>query len=218
MERPQAESYRTVRGEGRYEETIQKSRFIGIAFPAFSEAEAKAALDRVRAEFPDASSLCYGYVCGASGQLQRFYDDHEPVGGMPILDAIRKRGLIGCGCAVVRYFGGIKLGAGGLARAFGSAAIAAIDAAQPGLAERSLRYQVVFDYSLQGKMEYELAHSPHRLEQVEFGMDVTMTVLVRAADRAAFEGLVGNITNGQALYEVTEEIFSFWDSSRKVSL
>ena len=49
-------------------------------------------------------------------------------------------------------------------------------------------------------------------------MDVTMTVLVRAADRAAFEGLVGNITNGQALYEVTEEIFSFWDSSRKVSL
>ena len=172
----------------------------------------------MRAEFPDASSLCYGYVCGASGQLQRFYDDHEPVGGMPILDAIRKRGLIGCGCAVVRYFGGIKLGAGGLARAFGSAAIAAIDAAQPGLAEKSLRYQVVFDYSLQGKMEYELAHSPHRLEQVEFGMDVTMTVLVRAADRAAFEGLVGNITNGQALYEVTEEIFSFWDSSRKVSL
>ena len=115
---------------------------------------------------------------------------------------------------MVRYFGG----AGGLARAFGSAAIAAIDAAQPGLAERSLRYQVVFDYSLQGKMEYELAHSPHRLEQVEFGMDVTMTVLVRAADRAAFEGLVGNITNGQALYEVAEEIFSFWDSSRKVSL
>ena len=67
-------------------------------------------------------------------------------------------------------------------------------------------------------MEYELVHSPYRLEHVEFGMDVTMTVLIRAADRTAFESLVGNITNGQALYEVTEEIFSFWDSSRKVSL
>ena len=99
------------------------AEYWAVSYTHLSEAEAKAALNRVRAEFPDASSLCYGYVCGVSGQLQRFYDDHEPVGGMPILDAIRKRGLIGCGCAVVRYFGGIKLGTGGLARAFGSAAI-----------------------------------------------------------------------------------------------
>ena len=210
MAGPMADSYRTVRGEGRYEETINKSHFIGIAFPAFTEEEAKARIAEIRAEFPDLSSICYGYVCGASGQLQRFYDDHEPVGGMPILDAIRKRGLIGCGCAVVRYFGGIKLGAGGLARAFGSAAIGAVDAAGPGIAERSYRYQVTFDYSQQGKMEYFLEHSTYQLENTEFGLDVTMTVLVRGAEKDAFIGRVEDICSGSALYEVIEETFSFW--------
>ena len=67
-------------------------------------------------------------------------------------------------------------------------------------------------------MVYELAHSPQPLEHMDFGVDVNMNRRVGAADQAAFESLIGNISNGQALYEVTEEIFSFWDSSRKVSL
>lgn len=212
MALPAEVSYFTVRCEGRSEEVINKSRFIGIASPAFTEAEAKAAIEAAAREFPDASSMCWGYVCGASGQLQRFYDDHEPVGGMPILDAIRKRGLIGCVCVVIRYFGGIKLGMGGLARAFGSAAIAAINEAGPGTAEKSLRYQVTFDYALQGRMDYWLEHSPYRSEKTEFGMDVTVTVLVRGADSEAFETAVNDLSGGAALLEVVDETFAFWEN------
>ncbi len=204
-------TYFTVRQEGRTETVINKSRFIGIAAPAFYEEEARARIQAVTEEFSDASSLCWGYVCGLSGQLQRFYDDHEPVGGMPILNAIRMRGLIGCVCVVVRYFGGIKLGMGGLARAFGSAAISAIEAADPGLAEKSLRYHVTYDYGFHGKMDYFLGHSEYRQEKTEFRMDVTQTVLVREKKRADFEQQINDLTDGAVLAEVIEEFYAFWD-------
>jgi uncharacterized YigZ family protein len=208
-------AYWTLRREGRSEQTIQKSRFIGIAFPADSEGQAQEGIARIRREFPDASSLCYGYVCGASGQLQRYEDDHEPVGGLPILDALRKRGLIGCACAVVRYFGGVKLGAGGLARAFGTSAVAAIEQAGPGLAEESLRYEIAFDYSQQGKVEYFILHSPFRLENTTFGQKVTMTVLARAADQAELEARLLDICAGRITLRILERPYSFWDPSRK---
>ena len=183
MENPSEETYFTIRKEGRSETVINKSRFIGIASPAFTEREAKARIQAVAEEFQDASSMCWGYICGISGQWQRFFDDHEPVGGMPILNAIRLRGLTGCVCIVVRYFGGIKLGMGGLARAFGNSAIASIEAADPGLAEKSLRYNVVYDYSLHGKMDYFWEHSEYRHEETDFGLDVSDTVLVREKSR-----------------------------------
>jgi len=122
--------YCALEREGVYEETINKSRFIGYASPALEEEDALSYLQEIQKRHPDASCICHAYVSGLSGAIQRFYDGHEPVGGMPILDAIRKRGVTGSVCAVVRYFGGVKLGMGGLARAFGNVAIAAVDAAR----------------------------------------------------------------------------------------
>lgn len=204
------EAYRSLRRRSRVEQVINKSRFIGIAFPAFSEEEALEVIAGIRREFADCSSLCYGFVCGFSGQLQRFNDDHEPVGGMPILDAIRKRGLTGCGCAVVRYFGGVKLGMGGLARAFGATAIEAVDAAEPGMTHRSLRLSVQLPYDAQGKVDYFLAHSPYILEKTDFTQAVTLTVLLRATEEPRFLAALADLTAGRAQTALLDETFAFW--------
>lgn len=204
-------AYQTVRRRSCVESVVNKSRFIAIAFPAFSAEEAQAGVDAIRREYADCSSMCYGYVCGFSGQIQKFFDDHEPVGGMPILDAIRKRGLTGCACAVVRYFGGVKLGMGGLARAFGSAAIEAVEAAEPGTARKSLRMGIRAGYEYHGKVDYYLAHSPYILEDTQFTDRVGLRVLLPWEEKDAFSAAVQDLCAGNAELEVLEETFAFWE-------
>lgn len=106
-----------------HEETVQKSRFIAKAAPVVSEEEALAFLAANRE--PQATHNCYAYKLG---NLYRFSDDGEPTGtaGKPILHAIEAQGLDGVVVLVVRYFGGVKLGAGGLVRAYGGVAAEAL--------------------------------------------------------------------------------------------
>ena len=94
-----------------------------------SEEEVRAFLARVRTEFPDATHHCYAFVADTLGNLMRFSDDGEPQGtaGMPILDALRGKKLYQTAVVVTRYFGGVKLGAGGLVRAYSGAASECLD-------------------------------------------------------------------------------------------
>ena len=82
---------------------------------AMDEKESLQFIEAIKSEHPLASVICYGYVCGYQSQIQKYHDGHEPVGGKPILSAIKLKELTGVTCAVVRYFGGVKLGVGGLA-------------------------------------------------------------------------------------------------------
>ena len=107
------------------------SRFLGDAVPVATEDEARAAVDAVRAREHAATHVGWAYRLGAEGDRFRSADDGEPGGtaGVPILREIEGRGLTDCLVTVTRYYGGTKLGAGGLARAYGEAAGAALDAA-----------------------------------------------------------------------------------------
>lgn len=109
----------------------RKSRFIAIASPARSAREAEALIAQAREDYPDATHHCYAYRTGLSGTVVRSNDDGEPQGtaGRPILDVIERNGLQNTCIVVVRYFGGIKLGAGGLVRAYRAAAAAAVEQA-----------------------------------------------------------------------------------------
>lgn len=109
----------------------RKSRFIAIAAPAVSAQEAEALIAQAREDYPDATHHCYAYRAGLSGTVVRTSDDGEPQGtaGRPILDVIERNGLENACIVVVRYFGGIKLGAGGLVRAYRAAAAAAVERA-----------------------------------------------------------------------------------------
>ncbi len=120
--------YRGVFGETEYEFTVERSRFIAFVARTAGEEEARAYLSRVKEKHPFATHVCYAYVADREGNLQRFSDDGEPQGtaGMPILGVLKAQGLCETTAAVVRYFGGIKLGAGGLVRAYSSAAAEAV--------------------------------------------------------------------------------------------
>ena len=119
-----AKSFYTVGTEAETEIIINRSRFIGRAFPINNEEDALLLLEQVRAEFPDASHHCYAYVLGRGSNIQRFNDDGEPGGtaGMPILQVILQQEIEDVLVVVTRYFGGIKLGAGGLVRAYSKSA------------------------------------------------------------------------------------------------
>lgn len=118
----------TVKARAEHLDEVQGSRFLAVATPVASVEEAAALLDEQRTAHPDASHHVWAYRVGTA---QRFSDDGEPGGtaGRPVLEVILKRELDFVAVVVVRYFGGRKLGAGGLARAYGAAAARALDAA-----------------------------------------------------------------------------------------
>jgi uncharacterized YigZ family protein len=127
------DQYRTIRAEVLLETKVQGSRFIGIALPVRTKDEAAAALKTIKNKYFDATHHCYAYRLGPGGEQFRSSDDREPGGtaGRPILAALERKGMSDAMVVVVRYFGGTKLGIPGLGRAYGQAADAALDAAEP---------------------------------------------------------------------------------------
>lgn len=113
------------------EKMIERSRFITYSSHVESEKEAKEFLELLKEEHPFATHICYAFVADKQGNLQRFSDNGEPQGtaGLPILENLKNRDLAYTCVAVVRYFGGIKLGAGGLTRAYSACAKEHLDAA-----------------------------------------------------------------------------------------
>jgi uncharacterized YigZ family protein len=123
---PCTEAYQTLSSGGpfSFEVEVKKSRFIGYASRADSWSDAQIQIDMVKQEHPKARHWCYAFCAGVNPVTERCSDDGEPTGtaGAPIMNAIRGEGLSDTICIVVRYFGGIKLGTGGLIRAYGNAA------------------------------------------------------------------------------------------------
>ncbi|MDE7084622.1 MAG: YigZ family protein, partial [Clostridia bacterium] len=115
-----AEKYKSVAGETVTEKIIEKSRFITVSRHICGDDEAKAFVAEISKKHADATHNCYAYVCDKLGNILRFSDDGEPQGtaGMPMLEVLRANGLCETAVVVTRYFGGIKLGAGGLVRAY----------------------------------------------------------------------------------------------------
>jgi uncharacterized YigZ family protein len=130
---PVSQSFTTIAESVRAELKVRGSRFIGTAIPVRSKEEATAELARIQKEFWDATHNCYAYRLAPDGLQYRFADDGEPSGsaGKPILFVIQQRELADVMVVVTRYFGGTKLGVGGLARAYGETAGAALDLATP---------------------------------------------------------------------------------------
>ncbi len=137
---------RTIARDYRNEIVIEKSRFICTLKKVNSEAEAQDFIKAIKKEYWDATHNCSAYI--VDDLAQRSSDDGEPSGtaGIPMLEVLRKNELIGTAAVVTRYFGGIKLGAGGLVRAYSGSVAGAI--AECGLAERILMSRFSFTYDL----------------------------------------------------------------------
>ena len=124
------DEYRTVARAGVHETEVNRSRFLCALAPAATEQEAQDFVAAVRKEHADATHNCFAYVIGADAAVQRASDDGEPGGtaGVPMLQMLLRRDMRYVVAVVTRYYGGVKLGAGGLIRAYGGAVGEALDA------------------------------------------------------------------------------------------
>lgn len=202
--------YQSVSGETVTEKTIEKSRFLTYAAHVAGEAEAKSFLERVRSAHPLSTHVCYGFVADRVGNLMRFSDDGEPQGtaGMPILESIRRKKLFETAVAVVRYFGGIKLGAGGLTRAYASCASETLDGAEWVEWANCLKIGLTCDYSLVNAV-LRFAEGK-RLKDREFGAKARFLFSVRAEEKEEFLRSAREFLLGKAECEVLcEEYDSF---------
>ncbi|MEH7075082.1 YigZ family protein [Neobacillus drentensis] len=192
--------YNTVKKMGEHEIIIQKSRFIAHVQRTETEAEAQEFIQMLKKKYWDASHNCSAYLIGEHDQIQKANDDGEPSGtaGVPILEVLKKRKLKDTVVVVTRYFGGIKLGAGGLIRAYGKATSEGLDAV--GIVERRLMRvcHVHIDYSWLGKIENELRSSTYILKTIQYQEKVEIEVFVEEESQQAFTDWMIELTNGQA--------------------
>ncbi len=121
---------RSITETGRLDYIINKSKFYSYAYPVFDEEKAKQIIDKIRKEYSDATHVCFAYVLDTP-KVEKCSDDGEPAGtaGKPMLELIKKKDLHNVLLIVVRYFGGVKLGAGGLIRAYTTSGKIALDSA-----------------------------------------------------------------------------------------
>ena len=184
---------RTVFSRHESEKIIEKSRFLTYSAHVESEEEARAFLAEIRSAHSLATHVCYAFVADKIGNLQRFSDDGEPQGtaGVPILEVLKNKKLFETAVAVVRYFGGIKLGAGGLVRAYSSSAAENLDGADIRVLEVCVEYAVTVDYTeIDGAQKY-FSSAPCLILNTEYGEKVSIQVAVKKTDGKAFEdGLV----------------------------
>ncbi len=196
--------YYTVKGYGEHEIVIQKSRFICYVNRATSEEAAQDFIQTIKKKHWDATHNCSAYLIGEHDQIQKANDDGEPSGtaGVPMLEVLKKKGLKDTVVVVTRYFGGIKLGAGGLIRAYGKCTSEGI--AHTGIVERKLMQlmKTKVDYTLLGKVENELRSSSYVLKEIHYLEDVTFDTYVEEGEKQAFRDWMIELTNGRC--EITE--------------
>ncbi len=181
----------------------KKSKFIGNAFPVDNEEEAIRLLNAVKSRYPDATHHVYAYIIDENN-IFRYSDDGEPSGtaGMPVLDTIRKAGVVDALVVVTRYFGGTLLGTGGLVHAYGASAKLAL--AEAGIVTRCMCniVSVCVDYTLVGKMQHMIASDNLITEEVVYGENVMFPVCCMPEDTERFIKDVTELTNAKAVCEV----------------
>ena len=203
------DSHYTFREAGEFELIVRRSRFLGWAVPAASHAAAQDWVCRLRAAHPKANHHVSAWRVLATGQSleHRFDDDGEPGGtaGRPILQVLAGRSLVNAAVIVVRYFGGIKLGAGGLVRAYGETAAKAADAAVTTEIIPQLRLRIVVPFEHIATIESWAQRSQVAIAARTYEPEPGWTVLIPAVEEAPVRALLTDLTHGTARIEPVGE-------------
>lgn len=189
------DTYRTIKGtaEGLYKE--KGSKFLAFAFPVRTVEEVKSHLDKLRKDYFDARHHCYAYILGATKEAWRANDDGEPsgTGGRPIYGQLLSADLTDTLIVVVRYFGGILLGASGLANAYKAAARDAIEHAEIIEKTIDIRYRLHFEYALMNDVMRIIKDYGLTPQNQDFNLDCRLDVEVRQSQSVRFYDAIANL-------------------------
>lgn len=170
----------TIARDAEYEQVIKKSRFICNIARISSEEDALFFIDQIKQHHRKATHHCFAYLVGDHDEVQRESDNGEPSGtaGVPILEALQMKNLHNVVAVVTRYFGGIKLGAGGLIRAYSNTTTGGVNAA--GIVNRIQQQVLLIDcpYALHDQLTYYCQQHKLAIDHEDFTASVTMTVFV----------------------------------------
>lgn len=192
-------SYISVSGEHVTEKVIERSRFITTSAHAEGEEEARAFVARVSAKYKDATHNCYAYIADAVGNFPRFSDDGEPSGtaGMPMLEVIKNKKLFCTAVVVTRYFGGIKLGAGGLVRAYSGCVAENLDGAAKLLYMPCEESAYTVGYESADLCSRYFSQNDCEVKHTDYSSEVTFTVAVKKELAEKFNAALFDRLNGR---------------------
>ncbi len=202
------ESYKTIEGGAEASYEIQKSRFITHVLHVECEEDARDFVQRMKKQYFDARHNCSAWVLGERGDQQKSNDDGEPGGtaGNPILESIKKKGLTDTVVVVTRYFGGIKLGAGGLIRAYGHSAVLGLEAAAAVVMTPFCRVKLALEYDLLASTENWLRRREISLEDTSYGEGVEMILLLPPQQMKERLEELRDLTAGRAVTELLGKV------------
>jgi len=198
---------KTISREAESAIEIMRSRFIGRSFKPATPDEALAIVKRIRETWRDATHHCWAYRVGTSGERARYDNNGEPQGtaGPPILDVLKHNDLTNTLVIVTRYYGGTKLGAGGLVRAYGEAAKKTIEASEITELQLFLEISAPVPYALLAPFEAYLARNGLEVVNKEFGEIVILLLRVPEERVPNFRVFYTGLVNGKLAYTVLGE-------------
>lgn len=200
-----------MRAEGAAEFVEKKSRFIGSCRPVKTEEEALEFIREMKSKYWDASHNVYAYVLRENG-VQRFSDDGEPQGtaGIPVIETLKKAGVVDAVVVATRYFGGILLGGGGLIRAYSHTASIALAAAEKITMRECLLFSASCDYSSYGRVQGVVPECGGVVDDTAFLEDVTLRFHIAPEQVEALMKKLADATGGKAvLKEEGKRFFAF---------
>jgi uncharacterized YigZ family protein len=184
---------------------IKRSRFITTLAHTPTEEEARAFINQIRTEFPDASHNCWAFLIGPPGITRNvgMSDNGEPHGtaGRPMLTVLIHSGLGDLAVVVTRYFGGTKLGKGGLVRAYSGGVQHALETVRRSERVTLITLLIIIDYPTVESFKRLLPDFEAQINSEDFGADVTYELAMPEEQISPFKQAIGNLTNGQAQIE-----------------
>lgn len=202
-------TYKTLHEFGMDEVIIEKSTFIGYAKPIKKEEEAVEFINEIKKKHKDATHNVWAYTVGKSMNIQRYSDDGEPQGtaGIPSLEVIKKEDLRDVVVVVTRYFGGVKLGAGGLVRAYTKGAKIGLEAGQIIDKVMYKEVRIKIDYNQLGKIQNEIMNMGYFVKDTVYEDSVEMIVYSRLNEVEALTSRMTDITSATADITLGEEFY-----------
>lgn len=201
------ESFLSISREAEVTVVIKRSKFIGRSFKCPDPETALAVVARIREAYPDATHHCWAFRTGDSGEISRAQDDGEPHGtaGPPILGVLEQNRLTNTLIIVTRYFGGIKLGAGGLIRAYREAAQQVLEKSGTSLIRRIREIDAVVPYAVLTPFENHAARKGYTIIHKDFKENAEIRLWVPVDEESGFRSFYQGLVGGRFDYTVIQE-------------